>query len=358
MSRRRCGIATLYASVTDPAGPAGKSPAPESPIPARIVDQAITWTIQLDFGEPTASTREAFAQWLAADPLHELVWQRMQALRDDFSGMPPALALDTLQTAGARRGASGLRRRQALKVLALAGISVVAVQGVRELAPWQRLLADTSTATGEQRTVRLDDGSTIVLNTDTAISTGLGGERRLVTLRRGEILVTTGYDDRFAAASGAARPFWVQTPFGSLRALGTRFVVRIGDGRARVSVQEGAVALYPSTGGTGDVAQAGTSWWLANGGSAPAPAQTFDADGWASGVIAGKDMRLADVLAELARYRTGRIVCDPRVADLRISGAYHLRDTDQTLRFLAQSQPVAVVYRTRFWVTVEPAGGS
>ncbi|MGT2491756.1 hypothetical protein ACU4GD_17580 [Cupriavidus basilensis] len=58
-------------------------------------------------------------------------------------------------------------------------------------------------------------------------------------------------------------------------------------------------------------------------------------------------MRLADVLAELARYRTGRIVCDPRVADLRISGAYHLRDTDQTLRFLAQSQPVAVVYRTR-----------
>ncbi|MGT2491755.1 FecR domain-containing protein [Cupriavidus basilensis] len=247
--------------MTDPAGPAGKSPAPESPIPARIVDQAITWTIQLDFGEPTASTREAFAQWLAADPLHELAWQRMQALRDDFSGMPPALALDTLQTAGARRGASRLRRRQALKVLALAGISVVAVQGVRELAPWQRLLADTSTATGEQRTVRLDDGSTIVLNTDTAISTGLGGERRLVTLRRGEILVTTGYDDRFAAASGAARPFWVQTPFGSLRALGTRFVVRIGDGRARVSVQEGAVALYPSTGEPATWPRQGTSWW-------------------------------------------------------------------------------------------------
>ncbi|MGO4331788.1 FecR domain-containing protein [Cupriavidus sp. 2TAF22] len=323
-----------------------------------MVDKAVTWTIRLDFGEPTAGTREAFAQWLKADPLHALAWQRVQALRDDFSGVPAALALDTLQTAGARRSAGGLKRRQALKVLALAGISLLAVQGVRELAPWQRLLADTSTATGEQRTVRLDDGSTIVLNTDTAISTGLGAERRLITLRRGEILVTTGHDDEFSAASGAARPFWVQTPFGSLRALGTRFVVRIEGARARVSVQEGAVALYPSAGNGEDVARAGTTWWLAADGSTPAAAPPIAPDGWAEGVIAGKDMRLADVLAELARYRTGRIVCDPRVADLRISGTYHLRDTDRTLRFLAQSQPVSIAYRTRLWVTVGPAGGN
>jgi transmembrane sensor len=43
------------------------------------------------------------------------------------------------------------------------------------------------------------------------------------------------------------------------------------------------------------------------------------------------------------------------VADLRVSGIYHVRDTDQALRFLAQTQPVRVTYHTRFWVVVEPA---
>lgn len=347
--------------VSDSARPGDPTatPGPETPIPipARVVDQAIHWMVKLDFGEASATTRKAFAQWRDANPLHALAWQRVQALRTDFSGMPPALALLTLQAADARRGVGGLKRRQALKVLALAGISVVTAASVRELAPWQGLVADASTATGEQRTMRLADGSTIVLNTDTAINTALGAERRLVTLRRGEILVTTGHDDGFAAGSAAVRPFWVQTPFGSLRALGTRFVVRIEDERARVTVREGAVELHPAAGGATDVARAGTTWWLAKAGSMPATAQPFEADGWADGVIAGKDMRLADVLAELSRYRTGHIACDPRVADLRISGAYHVRDTDRVLRFLMQAQPIAVAYRTRFWVSVGPAGG-
>ncbi|MFT4193241.1 MAG: iron dicitrate transport regulator FecR, partial [Ottowia sp.] len=58
--------------------------------------------------------------------------------------------------------------------------------------------------------------------------------------------------------------------------------------------------------------------------------------------------------AEMARYRPGRIVCDPRVADLRVSGLFHIRDTDQALQFLIQTQPVSVTYLTRWWVMVGP----
>ncbi|WP_432261997.1 FecR domain-containing protein [Cupriavidus sp. TMH.W2] len=314
--------------------------------------------VKLDFGEGDAAARKAFAQWLAASPLHGLAWQRLKGLQDDFSRMPPVLALDTLKAVGERRGTRGIRRRQALKLLSLAGVSVLAAGAARELAPWQRLLADASTATGEQRTVRLNDGSTILLNTDTAISTAFDAARRVVTLRRGEILVATGHDTPAATTGAATRPFWVETPFGRLRALGTRFVVRIEDGRARVSVLEGAVALHPANGRVADdtvkVARAGTSWWLAADGSAPAPARPFTDDGWADGVIAGNDMRLADLLAELSRYRSGRIACDPAVADLRVSGAYQVRDTDRALAFLAQAQPVSIRYRTRFWVSVGP----
>ncbi|PMR74464.1 hypothetical protein C1H69_14565 [Billgrantia endophytica] len=84
----------------------------------------------------------------------------------------------------------------------------------------------------------------------------------------------------------------------------------------------------------------------------PAEAQGFEAGGWAEGVIVGQNIRLQDLLSELSRYRPGRIVCDPSVAELRVSGHFLVGDTDRTLQFLAQTQPISVTYRTRYWVAV------
>ncbi|MEM5429861.1 FecR domain-containing protein [Cupriavidus oxalaticus] len=330
---------------------AATSTSPPS-VPSDIVDQAIQWAVRLQFSEADAGARERFAQWLQADSRHALAWQRMQSLRDDFTRVPTGLALPTLQAADAMRKTGAGARRKALKTLAFGGVSVLAVSAASRFAPWQRWLADASTGTGEQRTLHLEDGTTVVLNTDTAIRTRFDPDRRVLTLRRGEVLVTTGHDARFAA-----QPFWVQTPFGSLRALGTRFVVRIDADHARISVQEGAVEMHPGSGAARGVAEPGTTWEMSDAAAGQAISPTIAADGWANGVIAGNDMRLADVLAELARYRTGRIVCDPRVADLRVSGAYRIADTDRALRFLAHSQPIRVSYRTRFWVMVGPAEG-
>lgn len=317
------------------------------PLPQRVVDEAIAWAVKLDFSTPTPRARAAFERWLQAAPVHASAWERVQSLGGDFAGVPPALALGTLHAAEAQRQ----RRRQGLRLLGLAGMAVAAGWTVREHAPWQRLLADASTGVGEQRTLRLDDGTTVVLNTDTALSSALSPELRTLRLHRGEILVTTGAD----AGAPARRPFWVQTPFGALQALGTRFVARLEPGRARISVQEGAVQMHPAEDTAFRMASAGDAWWLGVTGARPAPPLGFDADGWADGVVAGQDMRLADLLAELERYRHGRIVCDERVAGLRVSGVYHVRDTDRALQFLLQTQPVEVVYRTRLWVSVGPS---
>lgn len=338
--------------------PAPRDPASEPPaerIPAAIVEAAIAWALRLDYGTPTDADRGAFERWLQADPRHQAAWQRVHSfkgLQRELGGLPSRLARDVLQTAQTRRQGRGPDRRAAVKLLSLAGILLAGGWAAHEHTPWQRLLADASTGVGERKTLRLADGSVITLNTDSAVSIDLAGPRRLIVLRRGEILVTTGAD----AEAAVRRPFWVRTPFGRLEALGTRFVVRL-DGeraRARVSVQEGAVALHPAGGGAPAIAHAGESFWLAEGGTAPAEAQPFEADGWADGVIAGTDMRLQDLLAELSRYRPGRIACDPHVAGLRLSGVFQVEDTDRALQFLAQTQPVRVSYRTRFWVTVAP----
>ena len=75
----------------------------------------------------------------------------------------------------------------------------------------------------------------------------------MVVLHRGEISLNTGSD----AGSPARRPFRVRTPYGMVEALGTRFVVRLDDDGARISVQEHAVALTPADGGDRVIVQAG-----------------------------------------------------------------------------------------------------
>jgi transmembrane sensor len=331
-------------------------------LPDAVVDAAIAWSVRLDYNSPSAEARAAFERWVQADARHALAWERVGAMRGDFAAVPPQLALNTLQAADALRRNGGLGRtgrRGALKALSFAGVALATGWVVREHAPWQRLLADASTAVGEQRTLQLADGTSLALNTDTAVGIELAGAQRRLVLRRGEILVTTGAD----AGQAAKRPFWVETPFGALQALGTRFTVRLQGERALVAVQEGAVALHPAALGGASVPAAavlkpGESRWLAAAGTAAAVPTGLQSDAGADGVVAGREMRLADLLAELERYRHGRIVCDERVAGLRVSGVFHVKDTDRALQFIRQTQPVSVVYRTRFWVRVGPEDGA
>ncbi|MNR00694.1 fec operon regulator FecR [compost metagenome] len=67
-----------------------------------------------------------------------------------------------------------------------------------------------------------------------------------------------------------------------------------------------------------------------------------------------RNERLADVLAELDRYRPGVLRCDAEVADLRLSGALSVSDTDAALRVLAARLRVKVRRISAYWVTVGP----
>ena len=319
-------------------------------LPEAVVDAAILWSVKLDYNRVDPQTLRSFEQWLRADSQHAMAWERVASLKDGFAGLPSQPALKTLRALDERRRERGIGRRQAIKLFSLTGVAVALGLGVREHTPWQRLFADASTTVGEQRALTLSDGTSILLNTDTAISTDLTGDRRVIVLRRGEILITTGDD----ADHASRRPFWVHTPFGHLQALGTRFVVRLDEQRARVAVLEGAVALEQDRVDLTQIVHTGESRWFSRDGNAVAETQGFEIDAWTDGVIAGKHIRLADLLAELERYRPGRIVCDERVADLRISGVFHIRNTDQALQFLLQTQPLDVTYRTRYWVAVSP----
>ncbi|MEQ4618776.1 MAG: FecR domain-containing protein [Corticimicrobacter sp.] len=318
------------------------------PIPEAVIEAAISWSIRLHHGEPSEQTHVSFERWLLTDRLHALAWERITSLSQPFAGMPAPLlnhALDRVQIQRTRRQA---QRRTALQALSMGGLLAGLGWMAQRHTPWQRLVADASTVMGERHQWQLDDGTTLHLNTDSAVRTDFGPLRRIV-LTRGEVAIRTGAD----IGQPVRRPFWVQTPFGRLQALGTRFTVRLMEHGVRIGVQEGAVALYPADAAEAvHIVKPGETYLLGTDVVATENMQGMRVDGWTQGVIAGEDMPLSLVLGELARYRAGLLRWDEAVAGLRVSGLFHLQDTDRALQFLAQTQPVRIRYLTRYWVSV------
>src|SRR5690606_28626324 len=102
------------------------------------------------------------------------------------------------------------------------------------------------TGVGEQRTVTLEDGSRVSLNTATRLSLHFDRGVRRVRLQSGEAL--------FEVARDPGRPFVVESGDRQVRALGTAFIVRRDAGRIAVTLMEGSVEVAPVGGTAGDEA--------------------------------------------------------------------------------------------------------
>jgi ferric-dicitrate binding protein FerR (iron transport regulator) len=240
-----------------------------------------------------------------------------------------------------------LGRRQALKVLSGALLMGSAAWVSRDLTGWQRWTSDLATATGEHRSVQLPDGTQLQLNTDSAVDLDFNPHQRLITLVRGEILVTCG--------PGSGAPLLVQTRHGLFEGIDGRFVVRQESDCTRLSVTAGNVAIHSphAADGLSTQVHAGENYLVSQTQSTLAPPLDMDAGAWADGLIVTRNMRLADFLAEVGRYRHGYLGCTTDIADLRLSGVFRLQDTEKLLAILPQTLPVRLRYRTRWWVSLE-----
>jgi transmembrane sensor len=94
-----------------------------------------------------------------------------------------------------------------------------------------------STVAGEQRTLTLEDGSVVALNTRTRLRIEFSAGERAFALEAGEAV--------FDVAQDPLRPFIVRTPTAVVRALGTQFNVYQRPNDTVVSVIEGRVQVMP-----------------------------------------------------------------------------------------------------------------
>jgi len=316
----------------------------QAPINPHILGEAADWLVQLHSGTATAADRLAIEQWRQRSAEHAQAWQRAEAVLGDFRSVPARIVSDTLKRAEHQQG---LGRRQVLNRIGL--LLLAAPLGVAwHRGSWEQWSADQRTAVGEQKTLTLADGSQVLLNTDSSLDIAFSPQERRLILLTGEILVSTARDP-----SPTYRPFIVETPQGTARALGTRFNVRIDGQRSEVAVLEGAVELKAEAGGAGSTLQVGQRAGLRH--SRIEPVEHFDIASltWDRGMLLARNRRLADVLQELGRYRPGVLRCQAAVAELRVSGAFSLKDTDSSLQLLKNTLPLKVSRLTRYWVSVE-----
>lgn len=298
-----------------------------------VLVQAVDWYVKLNDSHATTATHAGWQAWLAADPLHAQAWSRVEQLQQQMGQIPAGMG-HTVESAREQR-------RRAVKMLALLlGAGAVGWQGYR-VSP---MSADYATRVGERRQFVLADGTRLDLNTDTQVDVHFDSSQRAINLRRGEISLETGKD---------ARPLKVWTGDGSIQALGTRFSVRLDDPHTRVNVEAHAVLVQPRLLAESARVEAGEGLiFSADRLGTPQPSAA-NASAWTQGMLVAVNWRLDDFLAELGRYRSGYLGCAPQVADLRLSGAFTLDDTEAVLSNLALSLPVRVRQFSRYWVRVE-----
>lgn len=325
--------------------PADKGARALAGIPATVARRAVEWLVELESSECDDAARRRFQSWREAHPDHERAWRHIEQVRGRLQSVRSPLVSTVAQAAVLTP--RSIKRRDAIKSLVALFFVAGGAWAVKEQAPWQDWSADQRTGIGERRTLTLDDGSTVILNTDSAVDLDFSAEARRLRLIRGEMLVTTAAD---------RRPFLVDTPQGRLRPLGTRFAVRDYQDRGRLDVFQGAVEIRVSaTPDEARVLQAGERAFYGLAGVEPVRALGEGAASWVDGMLVANNTRLADFLVELERYRPGILNCDPAIAGLRLSGTYPLADTDRILMSLSDTLPVRIRFMTRYWVRVTPS---
>ncbi|RMX06894.1 DUF4880 domain-containing protein [Corticibacter populi] len=302
--------------------------------------------------DASAADQTRWRAWLAQSPVNRQAWAEIEAIARQFQWLQQApaqrqTASSTLQAVH-RIGRSAGSRRKALRSLAwLAGCGLTGWLAWRH-TPLQHgivaRLADHHTEVGETRALRLADGTRAWLNTASALDVRYSATQRDLLLMAGEVLIETAADPD--------RTFMLHTPHGKMQALGTRFGARLLDNSTQLAVYEGAVRIHTSATHATTTLQAGQQAQFDRQVIGAARAVPADTPSWPSGMLIAHDMPLAQLVAELARYRRGRINVAPEVASLRVLGTYPLGDTELALQLLEKSLPIRIRRTLPWWVSI------
>jgi transmembrane sensor len=298
---------------------------------ADIDAAAADWTARIDRGPLLPEEEQDLQAWLSGDMRRLGALARAQALYARVGRVRLTDAKRTVSQVPARwRWA-----RVGALAASLAALTVALVIGFA--AP------QTVTRRGEVRLVPMPDGSAIMLNTATRISTHFTDAQRQVRLLEGEAL--------FNVAKDPSRPFVVEAGDTRVRAVGTSFSVRrMSDGSIQVLVREGVVEVTRAGGEAASVpVRAIANTKLISHSGDPVQSQLLaNAEvarelGWREGQISFDGVSLQQAADEFARYNDTRITfATAAIANRKVTGLFAANDPVGFARAVALSMDLTV----------------
>lgn len=319
------------------------------PNPRKIREEACAWIARIDAGL-SADDKSALDKWLAASPQHVSVLLEMGKLWDEMDVMTELSELFPLNGYERRDHAPRSHRREWLAAAALGGVAVLAWWGIGHFrlpegeASWQTMTADYETAVGEQKSVQLVDGTTVMLNTNTRVEVQFAHGERNVILARGEASFDVAHDSEhpFDVYAGKRVVHAVGTIFNVQLAANDDVEIAVTEGRIRVtrrdpSARESLTNMIDRL-MSDRVITAGEAVVVKNDQSTVRELQPEDIDAklaWQRGMLVFRGEPLDAVLREVGRYTTVDFeLADRKLATLRVGGYFRVGEIDGLLMAL------------------------
>jgi transmembrane sensor len=300
--------------------------------------EALAWVEQLVSGEATQADAEALRRWRARSPAHAAALAEAVRMRRALAVAAQELAEEPVPRRSP--GRFPLAERKVARRFFLGGAVAASAAGVTGymlarpplgLWPsWTELTADYRTGTGEQRDLPVAAGVSVVLNTQTSIAVRSLPDQPRIELLSGEALV--------ASKRAPPNPFVVIAANGRTIADTAKFNVRYDGPSVCVTCLEGSVRVEQRD----RAAPLHAKQQITYSADGLGPIVSVDPDlvtGWREGVLVFHDEALSHVVAEVNRYRPGKIIlANSELGQRRVNASFHL---DRLQDVVAQMQTLA-----------------
>lgn len=270
--------------------------------------EACEWVERFARGQGRRADVAALKQWMARSSAHAEAFDRVSRTWMSLEPVGQKLAAKGLVSRRQRRQAdaaallhAGIGRRAFIGgalAASAAGATVMVAHPPLALWPsWSELAADVRTDPGEQRRVTLADQVSIDLNTRTSLAMrSAGAEAQLIA---GEALISS--------PPQITAPFTLLAADGRVVATGARFNVRIDDGAVCVTCLAGDVRVEQRMSGLSLPAGQQVRY-SGRGMGQPITVDPAVVTAWQDGIVVFESTPVADVVAEVNRYRPGKII--------------------------------------------------
>ncbi|MGJ7546782.1 FecR family protein [Variovorax sp. LT1R16] len=295
-----------------------------------LQQQAQAWVLRIKSGQATNGDVQALRQWCGSSAAHAGAFEEARRAWDEIGQVGNAYrALKATQTAKPAPSAS--RRMFLGGAFSAAGAVAVVAMVHPPLGLWPsvfELNADYRTATGEQRQIALASGARIELNTQSSLSvraaslaapSGVASDRDEIELIAGEAAVASGDAGRtLDIVAGAARVGLASSEV-EVRMVAAHVCVTCLRGSAQVMHPERTVTLRVHEQVRYDRHAIASA----------TPVGSALVTGWREGALVFRDVPLGDAVAEINRYRPGRVVLlNDHLAERRVSGKFQIARLD------------------------------